>query len=508
MTRALRAAAAAGAVAFSLAHVGSPDTLFEGRAGPYPVRVIVRAPGVVPGLADIAVRFTLGPERVRTVTVLPLRGGVPTAANPPPDTARPVAGDPSLYAAQLWLMAYGAYSVEVRVAGTAGDGVAIVPVNSVATRRLEMRAPVALALAAAGLFLFVGMLTIVGAAVRESVLPPGESPDPRRRRRARWATAATVPALALLLLGGNAWWDAEDRAYRRRLYRPPGTTTTLDAGATGLLLRLAVDSTWLLGRQRGPLIPDHGKMMHLFLVRGEAPAALAHLHPAARDSVTFETAVPPVPAGRYFLYADVVHESGFTQTLTDTVDVPPSGPRWQSTDPDDSWWMGGPDEQGGQRATGNALADGSVMTWKHGDQPLVAGKDATLEFEVTGPDGRPAALEPYMGMPSHAVVARDDGRVFVHLHALGTVSAAAQRVYEVREPGDTVRGALAQKVINAGRGASESAPHPSDVPHPTSHALTFPYAFPEPGAYRIWVQVKRRGRVLTGAFLAEVEPGP
>ncbi|HJO05486.1 MAG TPA: hypothetical protein QGG47_16080 [Acidobacteriota bacterium] len=39
------------------AHVGSPNIFFEGMAGPYPVRVIIRPPGVVPGLAEIAIRL-------------------------------------------------------------------------------------------------------------------------------------------------------------------------------------------------------------------------------------------------------------------------------------------------------------------------------------------------------------------------------------------------------------------------------------------------------------------
>src|SRR5947208_5406275 len=38
------------------AHIGSPDIFFDGTAGPYPVRVTVRMPGVVPGRAEISSR--------------------------------------------------------------------------------------------------------------------------------------------------------------------------------------------------------------------------------------------------------------------------------------------------------------------------------------------------------------------------------------------------------------------------------------------------------------------
>src|SRR5213076_3106309 len=73
-----------------------------------------------------------------------------------------------------------------------------------------------------------------------------------------------------------------------------------------------------------PLIPDHGKMMHLFLVRDGEPGAFAHLHPARRSAVEYEVPLPPLPAGAYHVYADVTHEDGFAETLTATAEIPPA----------------------------------------------------------------------------------------------------------------------------------------------------------------------------------------
>ena len=488
----------------AVAHVGSPDTYFEGAAGPYPVRVIVRSPGVVPGLAQITVRL-LSPRGARRVLVLPVYWDPRTAAPPPPDVAERVPGDSTLYSAALWLMTGGSYGVQVTVEGAAGSGTALVPVMAVATRRLALDKPLGAALLGLGLFLFVGAITLIGVAVRESGLEPGATPDTRRTRRARVAMGTATVVLALALLGGRAWWNGVDAAYRSGLYQPLRATATVRTaggagGGTASVLRLAIDDTsWTNPkRQWTPLVPDHGHLMHLFLVRDSTLDAFAHLHPLPLDSITFESALPPLEPSRYRVYADIVHESGFAQTLVSTIDVPSiERGTWRPSDRDDAWAT-----RNGQRATGNAviLQDGSTMTWERGDAPVVVDREAPLRFAVKDPAGRPATLEPYMGMPGHLMLSREDGAVFVHLHPAGTVSLASIETFALRQPGDTVRGQLGARLTAMEK---QTGVHRQE-PLPAPDTLTFPYAFPTPGHYRMWVQVKRAGRILTGMFDVDV----
>jgi hypothetical protein len=492
------------------AHVGSPDTYFEGAAGPYPVRVIVRNPGVVPGLAQITVRL-LAPRPGQRVLVLPVYWDPKTAAPPPPDVAQRVPGDSTLYSAALWLMLGGSYSVRVTVEGPDGTGSTLVPVMAVATRRLAVAPSLEATLLGLGAFLVVGALTIIGAAVRESGLEPGATPDRRRTWRARIAMAIGAVVLAVALVGGRAWWNGVDAAYRSGLYQPFHATATVRGSGARRTLRLAIDDTAWTNPQRQwtPLIPDHGHLMHLFLVRDSSLAAFAHLHPLPLDSATFEANLPPLPPGRYRAYADIVHESGFAQTLVATAAIATPPTAWTATDPDDAWWVGtGEGDQGRGTGVVDTLADRSTMTWEQGDLTLVVNQDAPLRFIVRDPDGRPAALEPYMGMTGHAMITRADGAVFVHLHPAGTIALAAQQTFQWRQPGDTVRGLLGRRLTEMPmreRGAG-SAEQQRQTGTAAPCSLSFPYAFPQPGRYRLWVQVKRHGRILTGVFDAVVRP--
>jgi hypothetical protein len=99
-------------------------------------------------------------------------------------------------------------------------------------------------------------------------------------------------------------------------------------------------------------------------------------------------------------------------------------------------------------------------------------------------------------MSAHAAVVRVDGAVYVHLHPMGTITNAAQDVFAARDRGDSTQ-----------TGRLTLAPAHSMPATAPSATIEFPYAFPKSGSYRLFVQVKRNGRVLTGAFaIAVAEP--
>jgi hypothetical protein len=135
------------------------------------------------------------------------------------------------------------------------------------------------------------------------------------------------------------------------------------------------------------------------------------------------------------------------------------------------------------------------LAWAGGDSALPAHSPLDLRFIVVDSAGNPAHLEPYLGMAAHAVVLRDDGSVFIHLHPMGTVAATAQQVFKARDRGDTTA---------RGRLRPEAFADSSMMPMSFTGALSFPYEFPRAGRYRIWVQAKPGREILTGAFDVEV----
>ena len=487
-----------GGVAFAIAvavigaaHIGSPNVVFDGTAGAYPVRVIVRPPEVVPGRAEVIVRVN-APDAQR-VEIRPVFWRVGVAGAPAGDEMRRVAGQDRTYTGQLWLMAYGAYSVYVTVSGSRGSGTAVVPVNSFATGRLPISRGLSAILLVLAALLIAGLVTIVRAASGESLVAPGELLDPARRRRANVRAAVFAPLLALILFGGAKWWNAEDRTYQRNMYGSPAADPTLTVSEGHRTLRLAVHDTAAFSAIFAPVAPDHGKMMHLFLVSMPGMRHFAHLHPSQTDSLVFVGEVPALPGGDYRLFGDITTENGLSLTVTNTLRLPELQGTVAPSDADDAWTaaMTATKIAPGVKQT---LGDNYSIEWS-GDASVAAREPVDLKFTVRDPNGAVASLQPYLDMAAHAVVMRDDASVFIHLHPMGTVSTTGQEIFRARDRGDTTqRGRLRPDALAPMRMSDMTM----------SGTLSFPYEFPKAGHYRIWVQVKPAGHVLTGTFDLDV----
>jgi hypothetical protein len=477
------------------AHVGSPDVFYSGRAGAYDIRVIVRPPAVVPGIARVTVH---APPDVQRVFIRPVFWRAGSRGAPAADETRRLEGARQTFEGSLWLMARGAYSVDVGVDGARGKANVLVPVASVATGRLALNQMLGAGLLVLAFILCAGLVNIVYKAAGESLVDASGQLDPVRLRRARRVAAVAVPVIALAVFGGARWWNSVDKDYERTLYR----AGRLNLALQGNTLRLVLpDTMWRGPRLPSALVPDHGKLMHLFLVRTEDARAFAHLHPLPVDTSAipaFVTKIPPLPAGTYNVYADVVHETGFERTLVGTLSLtepraentrPPAAGTRPRADAADAWYVGD-----ASREKTMKLEDGSTMQLEIVPNGLIqADREETIRVTVRDPSGKPASLEPYVGMSAHAAVVCVDGAVYVHLHPMGTITNAAQDVFAARDRGDSTQtGSLRLAATHAMPATMAPA------------SIEFPYAFPKSGSYRLFVQVKRNGRVLTGAFAITV----
>ena len=472
----------------SSAHVNSPDVYFDGQAGPYHLLVTIKPPAVIPGIAQIQIR-SAGND-VEEIKILPLRM-VGTAAKlaPTADVAQRSASDPELFTGQLWIMARGSWKVEVEAQGKQGAGQLAVPLPAVSSNSARMQAPLGALLSVLGLALVLGLVGIIGAATRDADLRPGDQPPAEKKKRGYFRMGVTALLLIVILVFANRWWGAEASANARLNYKQPHVQTEL----TGNLLRLRLENPNLPERNRfgmespdrlvlNDLVPDHGHIMHLFLVRMPDMKSFWHLHPVQTGEAQFAVNLPNMPVGRYQIYADIVHHSGFPETQVGQIDLSAIG--GEPLSGDDSGASDLPAAAGVAQLSG-----GYRMVWLRDQQPIKAGEPVWFRFRVEDKDGKPARdMENYMGMAGHAVFLSTDGAIFAHVHPAGSPPMAALSI---------AQGGNATMSGMSGMAAMDHGPMDGEV--------SFPYGFPKAGDYRIYVQIKRGGHVETGNFVAQVQ---
>jgi hypothetical protein len=472
------------------AHVGSPDVFLEGNAGPYRLFVTVRVPQVIPGVAEIEIRSQS--DDVREIRIAPMQlTGPGSQFAPTSDVARRSRTDPQFFTGSLWLMEFGSLQVRIDVGGARGHGELAVPVPAVAQRTLPIGKPLGIFLFALMALLAIALVSIASAAVREGGLEPGAIPSPANWRRARIAMATSAVVVAALLFVGAEWWKSDANRYARNVYRPPELQAVLDP--SGRLVLHQTPTRIAAGNPRraanvidfNNLILDHGHLMHLFMIRTPGMDSFWHLHPEPVAGGFFAEDLPAMPPGRYELFADVVLSSGFPVTMVGNLDV--ARVTGRTLTGDDSGIVGDSLAAGANEANAYSLPDGGRMVWERERVPFKPGTAVIFHFRVEDGNGKPARdLEPYMGMAAHAEIVRSDGSVFAHVHPSGSVSMAAF--------------AIAQAGL-AGSSTEPAGMSTMDMPaEAVDPEISFPYGFPRPGIYRIFVQVKRSGRIETGVF--------
>lgn len=449
------------------AHIGSPDVFYEGSAGPYRLLVTIRPPAIVPGVAQIEIHSAGAGVRQVRIVPLPLTGPGARFA-PTPDIARQSPDDPRSFTGSLWLMSVGEWQVRIHAEGDHGAGELAVPVPALPTRIRTMQTGIGALLFGLMLILALGIVSIVGAGVREGQLDPGDAPSRSRIRRARVLMAAAAMIVAVIVAGGNRWWDFEADNYSRILYKPLQLAASLEPQGR-LMLRME-DPGWLR-RKVDDLIPDHTHLMHLYVIRLPAMERVWHLHPDQIAPGVFAQNLPDMPAGRYQIFGDIVHASGVPETVTAEVDLPQVAGKPLSGD--DAAGSGPPISSAGAVSP---LPGGGRLVWLSNEIPPHARQLSLFRFRV---EGRTASLEPYMGMLGHAAFVKSDRTVFAHVHPSGSVPMAALSL-----------------TGNPHAGHQQASESPNVV--------SFPYGFPAPGLYRIYVQIKLEGHVETGVFDAQV----
>lgn len=189
--------------------------------------------------------------------------------------------------------------------------------------------------------------------------------------------------------------------------------------------------------RRGQTVRDfdieHTKRMHLIVVRRDM-TGFQHLHPARNADGTWSVPVTLPDPGSYRVFADF-SVNGKPHTLADDVTVDGTVRSHELPAPLTS-----------------VAVDGLRVSLTEGATD--AGAESELAFTVTR-NGKPVAVQDYLGAKGHLVALREGDLAFLHVH-------------------------------------------------PDKSSLRFMATFPTAGTYRLFLQFQTEGRVHTAAFTQEV----
>lgn len=531
------------------AHIGSPGVIFEGMLGKYRIMTNINPPEVIPGTAQVSI-FVEGMHTDLQISAKPVYWSAGKKGTPKADVMTHDPTEPGRYSGEIWFMNSGASSISITLMDDGIEEELIIPIMAVSTAQNEMEQSLSIALSVLGIFLVVLMVTIITSAMTDGLQKPGQAITPYIRRRKTIGIITGSLLMILILWGGKSWWDNWADDYNRFLYKPFIAESTFIERDSGNYIQMQIDPSNMswgrITRKISYIIPDHGKLMHMFLIRKGSLDAFAHLHPKRLDTLTFENKLPPLPAGDYFVFGDISRYSGFSETIVSELSIPEGYNEGVADeirsgfDRDDTYTISNTIGEKGQELLDadflicgkpgmkTDLPGGYSAIWETEETTFKAGKLYALNFALFDPKGKEAVLEPYLGMMGHAVVLKEDGSVYIHLHPVGNYSMASQQAlisrfesgksgwdnlpkgYTFADSIDRVVQWL-DKLPNEVRdsvlmGDMVHLPLENiDSAHAEHSMVRFPYAFPTAGNYRLWLQVKIEGEIVNGAFDVQVK---
>jgi len=432
------------------AHIGSPDTFVQAQIGPYVVLIAAHPPATSPGALELDLRFA--PDDHITRITAALDDATPTIV--------PLVLDGTA-STSLWTTSTAAQTLHLEVEGNHGTFSYKVTLPASSQNQLSRSKRLSLLETSSVEIAFVVFVIIATVFLILTLSGAKDMLHPHRFR-----LIATAILVALLLAAGLA------------IRKPSHTAITASLNANQLDFTLTNSSETFTD-----LLPDHGKLIHLFLIRVPGKDVFLHLHPVQLSPGHFRTNLPAMPPGTYTLFADLYHADGTPETAALRLTLPGQS-HSALTDQDDTTAVLPPIAQ--TLRVAHSPAASSMVS---GEQQLLTfplRDDYTLTllaplhlaplhvnlFTVTllDPTGRPPQdMALYLSMSAHAVVLRADDQVFAHIHPGGTLPMLMPANMTMSMPTAT-------------------------------NTATIPYGFPTTGLYRIFVQMKHGRTVETAAF--------
>ena len=296
-------------------------------------------------------------------------------------------------------MQAGAWQVRLAVDGARGHGELAVPVPALPARTRTMQTALGARPRRPALASWpFGAVSIAGAGARDALAGAGRAPSPESRRRGRRArmTAAVVRRASrssAATPGGtprrpttratSTSRSALARARRRRRARAAARRSGLAALAPRSTISCPITATSCTCSSCAS--------------RRSTACGTCIRRRAARGAFRFT--LPAMEAGRYRLYADVVHATGLAETAV--ADARVRRPRRRAARPATTR-PAAARRRSIRRAPCAPLDGGARMVWLRDEAPTRARKAGWFRFRVEDGAGAAQPLEPYMGMLGHA----------------------------------------------------------------------------------------------------------